>query len=264
MSSRGAMSEAREAARAALGAWLADTGVEHSPGARPGELVVRLPGEHRLHTTVSVLLGEHSLAVSAFVVRHPEENRAAVMRWLLRRNARLPGVAFALDREGDVYLVGRLPIGAVTERTIDALLGAVLETADGAFDELLRLGFASAIRREARWRQARGLGTANLAAFPDLAGPEVAGPEGVWPGGAGPEVAGPEVAGPEGVRLEGAGPEDAAPGGVRPGDAEPGDAGPEGVRPEDAAPESAGPESAGGSTPPNAPPDRPHGPAGRD
>lgn len=157
-----------EQALAELRRWLADSGVEHDEGARPGELVLRLPGEHRLVTTVSVLVGEHTVSLSAFVVRHPEEGAEAFMRWLLRRNTRLRGVAFAMDADDDVYLVGRLPTAAVTTRVLDDLMGTVLATADGAFDTLLRLGFASSIRREARWRAERGMDAANLAAFHDL------------------------------------------------------------------------------------------------
>lgn len=158
---------AQQALRA-LRAWLADTDVDHDEGLRPGEVVVRLPGEHRLVTTVSVLVGEHTLSVSAFVVRHPEENAEAVLRWLLRRNTRLRGIAFAVDPDDDVFLVGRLPSAAVTPAMLDDLMGSVLATADGAFDTLLELGFAASIRREARWRAARGLDTANLAAFQRL------------------------------------------------------------------------------------------------
>ncbi len=163
-----AVVDGKARAVAALDAWLAEAEVDHSRGVRPGEVVLRLPGEHRLQTVASVLVGEHSLGVSAFVVRRPEENREAFLSWLLRRNARLPGVAFALDRAGDVFLVGRLPVDAVTPQHLDALFGAVLGAVDGSFDELLRLGFASAVRREARWRVSRGLSLTNLAAFADL------------------------------------------------------------------------------------------------
>ena len=78
-------------------------------------------------TTVSVLVGEHTVSVSAFVVRHAEENAEEVMRWLLRRNTRLRGIAFALDPDDDVYLVGRLPTAAVTPAVLDDLFGALLE-----------------------------------------------------------------------------------------------------------------------------------------
>jgi hypothetical protein len=147
---------------------LAGAGIDHEAGGRPGEVVATLPGEHKLRTTVSLLVGDHSLSASAFVVRRPDENTEEVHRWLLRRNARLQGVAFSVDDEGDVYLVGRLPLVGVTAETLDALLGAVLETADGSFDQLLALGFLSSMRREWAWRVSRGESTRNLEAFRHL------------------------------------------------------------------------------------------------
>jgi hypothetical protein len=117
---------------------------------------------------VSLLVGQHSLSASAFVVRNPDENHAEVHRWMLRRNARLPGIAFAVDGDGDVYLVGRLPLDGVTPKTLDALLGALLETADGSFDTLLAMGFLTSMRREWAWRTSRGESTRNLEAFRHL------------------------------------------------------------------------------------------------
>jgi hypothetical protein len=78
------------------------------------------------------------------------------------------GVAFSIDRLGDVYLVGRLPLAAVSPDEIDRLLGCVLTYSDGSFDRALELGFADAIRREWAWRTSRGESTANLAAFAHL------------------------------------------------------------------------------------------------
>lgn len=155
---------------AVLREWAAATGVDHEDGVRPGELLVVLPGEQRLRTTVSVLIGSHTVSVSAFVVRRADENHEEVMRWLLRRNTRLRGIAFALDAADDVYLVGRLPVSAVVPDVLDDLFGSLLGTADSAFDELLRLGFAGSIRRESAWRRARGLDERNLHAFRGLLG----------------------------------------------------------------------------------------------
>ena len=138
---------------------------------KPGTYVTQLPGTRKLSTTCQLVVGAHTLAVSAFVVRHPDENHEAVHRWLLERNLRLYGVAFAVDRHGDVYLTGRLPLAAVTPEEVDRLLGAVLENADGSFNTLLELGFASAIRREYAWRVARGESTRNLDAFAHLTRP---------------------------------------------------------------------------------------------
>jgi hypothetical protein len=134
--------------------------------------VVVLPGEHKLGTTCSLVVGTHSLSVNAFVARCPDENVPAVHQWLLERNRRTYGVAFAIDRLGDVYLVGRIPLAAVSTEEIDRVLGSVLEHADGSFDTLLRMGFAGAIRREWEWRVRRGESTANLQAFSRFVGPQ--------------------------------------------------------------------------------------------
>lgn len=162
----------RGPAEQALRAWLSgldgSDGVGYEPGARSGELVVQLPGDHKLKTTVSVLVGERSLSVSAFVIRHPDENADRVHRWLLERNLRLQGLAFAVDGDGDVYLVGRIPLEGVTPDTVDQLMGVVAHTADSSFDELLVLGFLTSMRKEWAWRVSRGESTRNLEAFRHL------------------------------------------------------------------------------------------------
>jgi hypothetical protein len=134
----------------------------------PGNYVVKLPGTRKLSTTVSFLVGKHSLSLNAFVIRHPDENEAGVHRWLLERNLKLYGVSYAVDRLGDVYVTAKLPLSAITPDDIDRLLGSVLEAADGAFNTLLELGFASAIRKEYAWRVSRGESTRNLDAFAHL------------------------------------------------------------------------------------------------
>lgn len=134
----------------------------------PGSYVVKLPGTRKLSTTVSLIAGRHTLSLNAFVIRHPDENEAAVHRWLLERNLKLFGVSYAVDPLGDVYVTGRLPLSAVTAEELDRLLGQVLDAADGSFNTLLELGFASAIRKEYAWRVSRGESTRNLDAFTHL------------------------------------------------------------------------------------------------
>lgn len=134
----------------------------------PGSYVVKLPGTRKLSTTVSLIAGRHTLSLNAFVIRHPDENEAAVHRWLLERNLKLFGVSYAVDPLGDVYVTGRLPLSAVTAEELDRLLGQVLQAADDSFNTLLELGFASAIRKEYAWRVSRGESTRNLDAFTHL------------------------------------------------------------------------------------------------
>lgn len=166
----------REAAEAEIGRALREAEADYERPAE-GHYVVSLPGTRKLSTACSLLIGDHTLSVNAFVVRSADENHENVYRWLLERNSRLAGIAFALDRLGDVYLVGRLPLEAVTATEIDRLLGTVLDAADSSFNTLLELGFASSIRREWAWRLKRGEPTFNLAAFERLR-PETPGDSG--------------------------------------------------------------------------------------
>jgi Putative bacterial sensory transduction regulator len=140
---------------------------------RAGEssFVVTLPGTHKLKTLCNLVVGDHALRVEAFVMRQPDENRLELWTYLLQRNARMYGVAFSVDTVGDVYLVGRIPLHAITADEIDRLLGAVLTYADESFDTMLEIGFGSAIRREWVWRVSRGESLENLKAFAHFAAP---------------------------------------------------------------------------------------------
>jgi hypothetical protein len=139
---------------------------------RPGAFLVKLAGEHKLATMTWLVVGTHSLHVEAFFCRQPDENHALFYRFLLERNGRMYGVHFALDPVGDVYLVGRLSLRAVTATEVDRLLGCVLSYADENFNRALEIGFASSIRREWAWRASRGESLANLRAFARFADPD--------------------------------------------------------------------------------------------
>ena len=152
----------------ALGKALDSLGVSYE-NPRPGAYLVRLPGEHKLATMTWLIADRHSLLVEAFFCRQPDENHARFYRFLLERNGRMYGVHFALDKTGDVYLVGRVALASVSADEIDRLLGCVLSYSDENFDQALMIGFASSIRREWAWRRKRGESTANLRAFARLA-----------------------------------------------------------------------------------------------
>jgi Putative bacterial sensory transduction regulator len=138
---------------------------------QPGSYLVRLEGERKLATMTWLIVGVHSLHVEAFFCRQPDENHARFYRFLLERNGRMYGVHFAVDPQGDVYLVGRLPLGSATADEIDRLLGCVLTYSDENFNAALAIGFASSIRKEWAWRVKRGESLANLRAFAQFADP---------------------------------------------------------------------------------------------
>jgi hypothetical protein len=140
-----------------------------SPGA--GRYFVTLPGTKKLQTNVWLRVNPHALVIEAFVCRRPDEAHQDVYRFMLRRNAKLYGVAYTIDQLGDIYLVGRVSHESVTPDELDRLLGQVLETADGDFNTLLEIGFASSIQREYEWRVSRGESLANLKAFEHMLTP---------------------------------------------------------------------------------------------
>ncbi|MDL9945185.1 YbjN domain-containing protein [Gordonia sp. ABSL11-1] len=137
-------------------------------GAQADHLVLELPGERKLTTTVLLTAGPHGVRVEAFVCRRPDENHEGVYRYLLRRNRRLYGVAYTIDNTGDIYLVGRISGDALSADEVDRVLGQVLEAADGDFNTLLEIGFLSSIQREWAWRVSRGESLRNLLAFEHL------------------------------------------------------------------------------------------------
>jgi len=140
-----------------------------------GAYLVKLPGTHKLATMCWLVVGEHAMLVEAFVMRRPDENRERLYDFMLQRNARMYGVAFSVDEVGDVYLVGRVALHAVTADEVDRLLGSVLSYADDNFDAMLEIGFATSIRKEWAWRLKRGESLANLQAFARFAAPGRAG-----------------------------------------------------------------------------------------
>jgi len=156
--------------------FLDEAGITWELGRRAGEFIVTLPGEKKLTTLCSLVVGPQSLSISAFVVRYPDENHEAVYAYLLRRNLRLPGLAYGIDSSGDVYVTGRVPLRGVDAAYLDQIFGVVLDAADGAFNELLAMGFLESIKKEWAWRNARGESTRNLDAFRHLLAPPPEGP----------------------------------------------------------------------------------------
>lgn len=161
------MTDALRRTDAVIASALAELEVDHQRR-EAGQFLVTLPGTRRLQTPTWLVVRDHALFVQAFVCRKPDEHHEDVYRFLLQRNARLYGVHYALDRIGDIHLIGRVPLHAITHAELDRVLGQVLEAADGDFNTLLELGFASSIRREYAWRVDRGESTANLRAFEHL------------------------------------------------------------------------------------------------
>jgi len=158
------VSDPRDTAISEIRAELSELDLDWSESAS-GLFSVSLPGTRKLITECALEVGRHGLSVRAFVARKPDENHVGVYRWLLERNLKTYAVSYAVDHLGDIYLDARLPLVLVTPDEIDRLLGSLLTHADGSFNTILELGFASSIRKEWEWRNLRGESTRNLEAF---------------------------------------------------------------------------------------------------
>jgi hypothetical protein len=147
--------DAAAAARAVVERWVA---AHDGPSERDdGRWTVMLGGEHKRTIGVTLSIGDHTLTAQSFFMRTPDEDRERVYDLLLRRHLRSYTLRFALHPDGDLLLVGVLPLAAVTDDELDRMLGQVLTVADETFDEALRLGFATYITREQAWRAQAGL-----------------------------------------------------------------------------------------------------------
>jgi hypothetical protein len=104
---------------------------------------VRMVGEEKDFTTVWLTLGQRMLRYETYVMPAPEENEAALMEFVLRRNDQIVGAHFSVGAEDALYLRGELPDVAVNADELDRVLGTLYTTVEANFRPLLRLAFAS-------------------------------------------------------------------------------------------------------------------------
>ncbi len=146
----------RERVRSLLTSALDAAGVQ-AAGVGDDRTLAVLSGTWKRTIPVLFELGDRHLRLTSFFAAAPDEAHAAVYALLLHRNERSGPIHFALDGEGDLVVVGALPLAAADERGIDELLGALLDLCDRTFNEVLRTGFASYLAAEQRWRSSVGL-----------------------------------------------------------------------------------------------------------
>lgn len=123
----------------------------------PDTWMTVLEGKWKRTLPVMLRVDDRSLHVESLLAPSPDEGHEDVYRFLLKRNQKALPIHFALSDEGDVVMVGVVPLAAVDETSFDRLLGAVLTTADEVFNTVLRKGFSSYIDAEQRWRAANDL-----------------------------------------------------------------------------------------------------------
>lgn len=117
--------------------------VDHDATGGERRWFVRMAGIDRDHTTVWLHLRQRTLHHESYVLPAPVDEPGRFHEHLLRRNASLRGLAFAIGEEDAVYLVGEREHDDLGRDDIDHLLGLHWEAVERCFRPALRLGFSS-------------------------------------------------------------------------------------------------------------------------
>jgi Putative bacterial sensory transduction regulator len=141
----------RQAALAAVEAFLAEANLP-AEALGDGRWFVVLAGDRKLGIGVHLVVGDRTLRVESFFMRAAEEHHAELYRDLLLRQATSYVLRFTLDEQGDVFLIGQVPLRAVTAEEVDRVIGTLLEVADAAYLPSVEIGFQSSIAAERAWR----------------------------------------------------------------------------------------------------------------
>ena len=117
-----------------------------------GRWAAQLRGERKLTIPLGIALSGDRVVFESFFMRRPQENLAEFYELLLRRNARAYGVHFAVDSEGDVFLVGARAAAGLDVDELDRIVGSMLIEADGLFNAAISIGFKSYLEADMAWR----------------------------------------------------------------------------------------------------------------
>jgi hypothetical protein len=115
-----------------------------------GRWYLRLRGDEKDFVTVWLTVRQRTLHHETQVMPAPEVNIEETFEYLLRRNAELHQMRFALGAEDAVYLVGEVPVALVSEEELDRIIGSSLAYVDACFPTAMTIGFAGRYRRPSR------------------------------------------------------------------------------------------------------------------
>jgi hypothetical protein len=108
---------------------------------------VRLKGDERDVITMWFSLRQRTVHVETEVMPAPEENREALYRFLLVKNAEWRELHLAIGPEDGIYLVTQVPINEVTIERLDELVGAGVTYVDEIFPTIMAMGLPALYRR---------------------------------------------------------------------------------------------------------------------
>lgn len=118
--------------------------VQHDREARRWYL--RMQGDDKAVITVWLTLGDRTLHAETYFMPAPEENVEACYEYLLRANARMYGLAFAVGAEDAVYLRGQAPLDNLDEDVLDRIVGSCWAWSEQYFRPAMTIGYTSKYR----------------------------------------------------------------------------------------------------------------------
>jgi hypothetical protein len=110
--------------------------------------IVRMRGEEKTLIAVWLTLRQRTLHYESQFMPAPEENIEACYEYLLRANERLFAMRFAIGLEDAVYLVGQMPLVALSEAELDRIVGSVYAYTEQYFPVAMGIGYATKYRRK--------------------------------------------------------------------------------------------------------------------
>ncbi len=108
---------------------------------------LRMRGEEKEFVTVWLTLRQRTLHHETQFMPAPETNVAATYTYLMKKNADLLGMTFAIGPEAAVYLMGRVPTSRIDDDELDRILGASLAYSEECFPTAMTMGFEGRYRR---------------------------------------------------------------------------------------------------------------------
>jgi hypothetical protein len=128
-------------------------GIEHQPV--PDDRghfhwLIRLKGDEKDVITLWFSLRQRSVHVETELMPAPEENREALLRFLLVRNAELREVHFAIGPEEGIYLMTQIPMNEIDVDRLDELVGATVTYVDEIYPTAMTMGLPTLYRRRLR------------------------------------------------------------------------------------------------------------------
>lgn len=136
------MSESSDLVDLVTGAWLADpNSAVVWAGDHEGRRGIRMRQLVRDMTTVWFNVGDRTVSIEAYVLPKAPKNPDEVYRQALTRNSATRRMAFALDRQGDLVLVGKIPLESLSEHELELALGEIYELVEVSFKALVAAAF---------------------------------------------------------------------------------------------------------------------------